>query len=94
MSTLRLTILRNKKEGLAPPPEADQRAGIKKYTVVEDLTGDTFKCLRALASDSRVSKAWSIDGNLRFVLAGDASSTIRKVKSVYDPIDSIIPSSK
>jgi hypothetical protein len=93
-SSLRLAILRNKKEGLASPPEADQRAGIKKYTVVEDLTGDTFKCLRALASDTRVAKVWSIDGNLRFTLTGDASGSVKKVKSVYDPIDSIISPSK
>jgi hypothetical protein len=65
---LRLAILQNKKDGLVPPSEADQRAGIKRYTVAEDLTGDTFKCLRALSADPRVAKVWTIDGHLRFTL--------------------------
>jgi hypothetical protein len=88
--SLRLTILRNKKTGMAPPSEADQRLGIKRFTVVEDLTGDSFKLLRTLAGDSRVEKVWTIDGNIRFTLTGDSTSSIKRVKSVYDSIDKIV----
>jgi hypothetical protein len=90
--TLRLTILRNKKTGLAPPPEADQRIGIKKFTIVEDLTSDAFKLLKGLAGDSRVAKAWTIDGNIRFTLANDSTGSVKKAKSVYDSIDHVIES--
>ncbi len=41
-ASLRLTIMRNKKTGMAPPPETDKSLGIKHFTVVEDLTGDSF----------------------------------------------------
>jgi hypothetical protein len=77
--SLRLAVLRNKKAGLAPPPETDLRIGIKKFTIVEDLTGDNFKMLRSLAGDPRVAKAWSIDGNIRFTLANDSSGYVKKV---------------
>jgi hypothetical protein len=88
--SLRLTILRNKKSGLAPPSEADQRIGIKRFTIVEAPTSDTFKMLKSLSADSRIAKVWSIDGNLRFTLANNPNGSIKKVKSVYDPIDKII----
>jgi hypothetical protein len=91
---LRLAILRNKKDGLSPPSEADQRAGIKRYSVAEDLTGDTFKCLRALSADPRVAKVWTIDGYLRFTLVDDSSGSVKRVKSVYDSIDAIVSRSK
>jgi hypothetical protein len=58
---------------------------------VEDLTSDTFKMLKNLSADSRIAKVWSFDGNLRYTLAGETSGVIRKVKSVYDPIDKFIP---
>lgn len=39
-----------------------------------------------------VAKVWTIDGRLRFIRAGDASNTVRRVKSIYDPINVIIES--
>jgi hypothetical protein len=87
---IRLTIMRNKKAGMPAPSAADISAGIKRYVIVEDLTRDTLRALKGLAADERVGKAWSIDGSIRFTLASDQSNSVKRVKSVYDSINSII----
>jgi hypothetical protein len=58
---------------------------------VEDLTVPTFKKLSELLADDRVEKAWSTEGKIRFVLMGNDKS-VKKVKSVFDPIDEIVGS--
>jgi hypothetical protein len=45
--------------------------------------------MKDLQADDRVEKVWSVDGRLRLVLNGEDKS-VKKVKSVFDPIDSII----
>lgn len=87
---LKLALLRNKKLATPPVSDSDQRLGIKKYAIVENVTGDTSRLLRTLAADSRVSKVWTIEGNIRFILEGDQSSTVRRIKSIYDPLDKIL----
>jgi hypothetical protein len=86
--SIRLAFLKAKKEHMPSPAEADKSLGTKKYVVVEDLTGPTYKKLKELQAEERVDKAWSIDGRLRFTLKNDQQ--IRKVKSVYDSVDSIL----
>jgi hypothetical protein len=87
---IRLAILRNKKAGMPAPSMADSACGIKRFTIVEDLTRDSLKTLKNLAADERVGKAWSMDGLIRFTLASDKAGTVKRVKSIYDPIDTII----
>jgi hypothetical protein len=89
---IRLTIMRTKKTGMPAPSAADIALGIKRHVIVEDLTRDSLKLLKALAADERVSKAWTIDGSIRFLLASDQTNSVRRVKSVYDSVDSILAS--
>jgi hypothetical protein len=90
--SLKLAILRNKKTAMPQVADSDQRLGIKKYTILEDVTGDTFKMLKTLAADSRVAKVWTVEGNIRFTREGDKNFAVKRVKSIYDPVDKIVMS--
>jgi len=58
------------------------------YPFYEDLTAATFKKLKELQSDPRVEACWSVNGLLRFRLAG--SEQVRRVKQPLDTIESIL----
>jgi hypothetical protein len=88
---LRLAILKNKKTSIPSPTTQERAAGVKRFVVVEDLTPPNYKKLTELLSDDRIEKAWSVEGRLRFVLAGSDKS-VKKVKSVYDSVDHIVSS--
>jgi hypothetical protein len=59
-----------------------------RYTVYEDLTTETFSLLQALLKDPRTGPVLTISGNIRFRLQGE--DTVRKVVSIYDPIEKIL----
>jgi hypothetical protein len=86
---LKQAILKNKKSSLPSPSDREKSAGIKRFVLVEDLTSPTFKKLSELLADERVEKAWTIKGQIRFVLVGNDNS-VKKVKSVFDPISQIV----
>ena len=87
---IRLVFLRNKRASLPAPSAAEIQAGVKRYSVVEDLTSTTYKKMRELADSLEVDKVWSIDGRLRYTVPGD--KTIYKVKSVFASVSEIIGS--
>lgn len=64
---MRNVVLRNKKLSTPSPTTAEVAAGVKRYGIYEDLTAANFKLLREAINDERVSKAWTIDGKLRFI---------------------------
>jgi hypothetical protein len=75
---------------MLPTTDAEKNSSCRRFIIVEDLTQPTHKKLREITEDDRVEKAWTVEGQIRFVLkTGDKS--VRKVKSVYDPISTIIP---
>jgi hypothetical protein len=84
----RLAVLRNKRNNIPMPTDEEKTAGAKRYIIAEDLTGPSFRMLRLLQADDRVSKVWSAEGQIRYVLKSD--STIKKVTSVYLSVDQII----
>lgn len=61
------------------------------FPFYEDLTTKNFLKMRAVALDKRVLACWSVAGQLRFRLHGE--STIRRVRNIYDPVDTIITNS-
>jgi hypothetical protein len=87
---VKLTRLTNKRDALPPPTAADKANGTKRIIRSEDLTQDTFNKLKSLHEDKRVSRAWSVEGQLKFIKAGDVNNIIHHVRSVYDPIDVIL----
>jgi len=58
------------------------------YPIYEDLTKDTYNLLQALLKDERTGPVWTVNGNIRYKLAGDTA--VKKVSSVYDPIEKIL----
>jgi hypothetical protein len=56
--------------------------------MVEDLTPANYRMLKLLQEREEVSWVWSIEGRLRFVLKNN--DKVFKVKSVFDPVESII----
>jgi hypothetical protein len=90
-SQTRLAVLRNKRNNLPTPSDDEKRGGIKSYILAEDLTSPTFRMLKLLHADERVSKAWSTEGRLYYILRNDSNNTIHRVKSVFLPIEKIIP---
>lgn len=86
-SALRLAFLRNKREGLPKPSDAEKAAGIKRYIAGEDLTPPTFRKLREMQTSDKFERAWTIDGRIRYTLPGD--KTVRRVKSVFADIEQL-----
>jgi hypothetical protein len=84
----RLAVLRNKRNNIPMPTDEEKSAGAKRYIIAEDLTGPSFRILRLLQADDRVSKVWSAEGQIRYVLKSDP--TIKKVTSVHLSVDQII----
>jgi DNA-binding transcriptional MerR regulator len=86
--TYRLAVLRNKKSSLPAPSTPERDAGIRRYLVVEDLTPANYNMLKTLQQREEVDKAWTIEGRIRYTMRGD--STVRRVKSVFDPVENIL----
>jgi hypothetical protein len=91
-SSIKTVIFSSRRDALPPPSAADKANGAKRLVLSEDLTTDSFSFLKALREDKRVNRAWSIDGQIRFIRADDPSNTIMRVRSVYDSINDIFPS--
>jgi hypothetical protein len=74
--------------------EGDEAGGFEgrgKYCfpLYEDLVRAAFQKLRALSKDDRVKAAWSVKGQIRFILY-KSPKEIRKVVSLLDPIETIL----
>jgi hypothetical protein len=54
----------------------------------EDLTRATFKQLKQIQADSRVTSAWTVSGTVRFKL--ENNDTIFRVSSIYDTVDDFV----
>ena len=79
---IKIAILKNRKH---LPKHVDKNS---RYILVEDLTPMTHKLLATISKSKGVGKAWTIDGTIKFVMEGQ--TTVRSVKSVYDPISKIL----
>jgi hypothetical protein len=74
--------------GGGPAENGPVGRGSYAYPFYEDLTPATFAKLKELTRDSRVQSCWTVNGQIRFKLSD--SSEIKKVVSVFDPIDYIL----
>jgi hypothetical protein len=85
----RSLLFKNRKD-FAPREAAagGDRPGRMKYPFYEDLTRATFKQLKTIQADERVTAAWTVSGIIRFKVDGD--DRVHKVSNIYDTIDDII----
>jgi hypothetical protein len=80
----------NKKGNIPIPSPTDRANGSKRISLNEDLTADAFSLLKSMREDKRVARVWSVDGNIKFIRSNDADNVIHRVKSIYDPIETIL----
>jgi hypothetical protein len=88
-ANIKTAIFSAHKDALPNPTDAEKAAGLKKFLLVEDLTPTTFAFLKLLKEDKRVERAWTVDGQIKFIKAGDKENVICKVQSIYNTIDSL-----
>jgi hypothetical protein len=60
------------------------RAGRMKFPFYEDLTRATFKQLKAIQADEKVTAAWTVSGIIRFKIENDEA--VYKVTNIYDTV--------
>jgi hypothetical protein len=59
-----------------------------RFPFYEDLTKATFRQLKQLQADERVTSAWTVSGSIRFKVKDD--DTVYKVSNIYETIEDII----
>jgi hypothetical protein len=84
---VKTALFRAKKDALPFPSEAEKATGLKRFLLAEDLTPATFTFLKELREDSRVERAWTVDGRIRYTRTGDKDSFVHRISSIYDSID-------
>lgn len=89
---VRLIILNNKRLGMPTPSPEEKTSGITRYNIVEDLTAQAYKTFQLLQKEETVEKIWTAGGKIFFCTRGDKK--IHTVKSVYDPVTSILANVK
>lgn len=89
-AALKSTIFSFKKEGLPLAQPADRPLGLKRPNIMEDLTPDTYRFLKAIKTDPRFERAWTVEGQIRFIVSGDRSNSVRRVVSVYDSLELLL----
>jgi uncharacterized protein YoxC len=65
-----------------------ERLGKLLYPLFDDLTRINYAKMKAIGNDERVQACWSVGGQIRFKLHD--SDVVKKVNSVFDPLDKII----
>jgi len=86
----RVAVLKNKRTSMPSPSEGEKSTGIKRFVIAEDLTTPTYRKLQDLQKDERVTKAWTVGGEI-WIVVGE-NSRPRKVKNVFDTVDKILSS--
>jgi hypothetical protein len=88
-STIKSVIFIMKKEAMPRLSDAEGAQSQKRLLLTEDLTPPTFAFLKQLKSDERVSRAWTVEGQIRFIKEGDTDNIVHKVRSIFNPLDSL-----
>ena len=86
---IRNAVLRNKKKFTPQPTTAEITAGVKRYSISEDLTKTNYTLLRALSDDERVEKTWTMDGKIRYIEKADSSKQVKIVQNPYLSVNEI-----
>jgi hypothetical protein len=89
-SAIKTALFKTKNAAMPEPSDSEKKLGISRFHIAEDLTPASFNLLMDIRAHKRVERAWTTEGQIRFTYKDDKSSYVHKVKSVFDPIDSII----
>ena len=83
-------VLRSKKEFLPTTSSAEKAGGIKRYSLVEDLTRPTHQLFRELVADERVGAVWTVDGRIRYTRSGDGTNKVFKTTSPFTTVEELL----
>ena len=86
--SLKVAALKQRQSHMPAPSEGEKKAVVKRFVLVKDLTPPTHKMLKALQADSRTEKVWSVNGQICYSVP--KKKGYKKVRSVFDDIDSIL----
>jgi len=86
--TVKQAIFYFKGKAMPNPNPSERSLGAKKFIVIEDLTKDNHRALKALQADDRVAKVWTVDGQIRFIRVNE--ERVVRVTNVYQPVNTII----
>jgi regulator of replication initiation timing len=84
----RSLLFKHRKDSAPREAANGDRPGRMRYPFYEDLTRATFKQLKTIQADERVTSAWTVSGTVRFKL--ENNDRIFKVTSIYDTVDDLI----
>jgi hypothetical protein len=87
--TIKSIIFIMKKEAMPRLSDAERAQFQRRLLLSEDLTPPTFAFLKLLKGDERVNRAWTVEGQVRFIKEGDPNNIVHKVRSVYNTVDSL-----
>ena len=82
---IKLALLKNRKH---LPQPGSAVGGTARAFIVEDLTPDNHRVLNLLNKSKKVEKSWSVDGQIKYILAGQ--SQVKTVKSVFGSLEEIL----
>jgi len=82
-------VLRSKKEFLPTTSSAEKAGGIKRFSLVEDLTRPTHQLFRELVADERVGAVWTVDGRIRYTRSGDGTKVF-KAPSPFTTVEELL----
>jgi hypothetical protein len=91
-SSIKSIIFIMKKEAMPRLSDAERAQFQKRLLLSEDLTPPTFAFLKQLKGDERVGRAWTVEGQIRFIKTADTNNIIHKVRSVFNTVDSLFSS--
>jgi hypothetical protein len=88
-SSIKSVIFTMKKEAMPRLSDAERAQFQKRLLLSEDLTPPTFAFLKQLKGDERVSRAWTVEGQIRYIREGDPNNIVHKVRSVFNTVNSL-----
>jgi hypothetical protein len=88
-ANVKTAIFISKKDAMPKLTDQEKALGHKRLFLSEDLTPPTFAFLKKLKEDSRVNRAWTVEGQVRYIKEGDSENIVHKVRSVFNTIDSL-----
>jgi hypothetical protein len=85
---VRLTVLKNKRNGMPTPSQEEKDTGIVRFNITEDLTPPCYKLMKELQRHEDVAKVWTVEGRIRMMLRG--RQVVHRVRSVFNTVDAIL----
>jgi len=80
--------MRNKRLHTPSPSKEEVDRGLRRFSIVEDLTPPAFAMLKGLQGEEVVSKVWAAGGRILFTTRG--CDRVHVVKSVFDSVADVL----